>query len=141
MAEGILKSKLKEMGRSDIAVSSMGIHAPEGQKASADGVAVCAEKNIDISAHETRPLHFDELKSADLVLVMESFQSDFIRTFVPQIAEKLYLFSVWPGSDNNKKGAFIPDPIGGSRGDYQKAFSLINSHVDRILPFLLAEFA
>jgi glycine hydroxymethyltransferase len=141
MAEGILKSKLKEIGRDDIAVSSMGIHAPAGEKASPDGIAVCAENSIDISTHQTRPLLFDELKSADLVFTMEGFQSDFIRTFFPQIADKLFLFAAWPSEGKEKKAQFIPDPIGGNRNDYRRTFQLITSHVDRIMPFLLAEFA
>ena len=140
MAEGILRGKLKEIGRTDIAVSSMGIHAPRGEKASPDGIAVCAENSIDISAHQTRPLLFDELKAADLVFTMESFQSDFIRTFLPQVVDKLFLFAAWPAAEKGRRDHFIPDPIGGNRNDYRKTYRLITSHVERILPFLLAEF-
>jgi glycine hydroxymethyltransferase len=139
MAEGILKSKLKALGRADISVTSMGIHAPQNEKASPDGIAVCAENNIDIAAHRSRPLHFDELKAADLIFTMETFHSDFIRTFVPQIGEKLCLFSVWPAQGDGKKERGIPDPIGGNRNDYRKTFQLIDSHMDRVMPFLLAE--
>jgi protein-tyrosine-phosphatase len=125
------------MGRTGIAVSSMGIHAPKDATASKDAVVICAEHNIDISEHKSRPLLFDELKAASFLFVMETYQRDFIRTFVPQVAENLFLLGAWPGKE--KKEHNVPDPIGGSLKDYQKTFNLLSSHIDRIMPFLLAE--
>lgn len=137
MAEGILKKKLKEIERTDIAVSSMGIHAPKEQKASADGAAVCARYGIDLSAHLSRQLSFEELKIADFIFVMEQYHMDFIRTFVPHLQGTIALLTVWPGKDKKDKG--IPDPIGGKLKDYENSYELLSMHIERILPFLLAE--
>ena len=139
MAEGIMKNRIAGIGRTDIAVSSMGIHAPQDATASKDAVVVCSEHGIDIAGHKSRPLVFDELKTADFLFVMESYHRDFIRTFVPQVAGNLFLMGSWPGKE--KKEHNIPDPIGGTHKDYLKTFNLLASHVDRILPFLLAELA
>ncbi|MCU0609483.1 MAG: hypothetical protein MUF22_06940 [Chitinispirillaceae bacterium] len=139
MAEGILRHRLHGIGRNDITVSSMGIHGQDGKSATNEGVAVCAENSIDISGHLARPLHFDELKSAGLIFVMEPVQKEYIRTFVPSIEERLSLFAVWPAEPQNKKSSTIPDPVGGSLADYRKTFTLISSHMERILPFLLAQ--
>jgi protein-tyrosine-phosphatase len=137
MAEGILRSKLTELGRNDVAVSSMGIHAPRHQKASPDSIVACAEYDVDISEHISRQLVFDELQAADFIFVMENFHREYIRTFVPQASDRLFLLDGWPGNGKNAHG--IPDPIGGKPKDYQRTFALISSHIDRILPFLLAE--
>lgn len=97
MAEGILKSKLAGLGRAGIAVASMGIHAPQHRNASPEAVAACAGEGVDISRHVSRQLVFDELKAADFIFVMESFHRDYIRTFVPQAADRIRLLASWPG--------------------------------------------
>jgi protein-tyrosine-phosphatase len=137
MAEGILKARLKEAGRDDIDVSSMGIHAPKEQKASAEAVSVSAKHGIDLSHHQSRQLVFDELRVADYIFAMERYHKDYIRTFVPQTGDKLALLASWPGKE--KKDHEIPDPIGGTQGDYEKSYNRISSQIDRIMPFLLAE--
>ncbi|MBN2037006.1 MAG: hypothetical protein JW768_09720 [Chitinispirillaceae bacterium] len=136
MAEGILKQRLAECGRNDMAVSSMGIHAPKEQKASADAVVVCSRHTIDISQHLSRQLVFDELKNADFIFAMERYHKDFIRTFVPQVQDKLALLGAWPGKE--KKEHDISDPMGGGLKEYEKSFERIASQIDRIMPFLLA---
>jgi protein-tyrosine-phosphatase len=137
MAEAILKARVNEAGRDDITVSSMGIHAPKDQKASAEAVTVCAHHGIDLSSHTSRQLVFDELRTADFIFTMERYHKEYIRTFVPQTGEKLSLLASWPGKEKKDHG--IPDPIGGTIADYEKSYKLIESQVDRILPFLLAE--
>jgi protein-tyrosine-phosphatase len=137
MAEVILYARLSETGREDIEVSSMGIHAPKDQKASADAVAVCAKHGIDLSHHLSRQLVFDELRIADCIFAMERYHKDYIRTFVPQTGEKLALLGSWPGKE--KKDHEIPDPIGGTIDDYEKSFNRISTQINRIMPFLLAE--
>ena len=137
MAEAILKAGLKEAGRDDIDVSSMGIHALKEQKASADAVAVCAKHGVDLTHHISRQLVFDELRTADFIFTMERYHKDYIRTFVPQTGDKLALLASWPGRE--KKDHEIPDPIGGTLEDYEKSFNAISSQINRIMPFLLAE--
>jgi protein-tyrosine-phosphatase len=134
MAEGILRSALQRLGRNAIGVCSMGTHAPEGRRASSNAIAVCAENGVDIAGHRSRPLTVDELKKADFVFVMETFQREYVRTLFPQAGEKIFLLAAWPGKEN---GGGIPDPVGGSADDYRKTYRLIAGHIDRIIPFLL----
>ena len=138
MAEGVLKKRLGELGKNSIKVSSMGIHALDGRSASTSAVDVCIENKIDISGHKSRALVPGELKESDLIFVMEPVQKEFIRIFFPQVSDRLFLFGSWPGPDH-KKGT-IKDPIGGTMEDYRKAFKILNNHVERILPFVLARF-
>jgi protein-tyrosine phosphatase len=139
MAEGILKRKVALMNRNDIKVSSMGIHARENQNATSNAIEVCRENLIDITGHQSRPLVFEELRAADIVFVMEKFHNNFIRTFVPQAAEKVALLAGWPSMDSKEHS--VPDPINGKINEYRKTFKLIEFHIDRVMPFLLAEIA
>lgn len=137
MAEGILRSELLRLGRNAIGVCSMGTHAPEGRRASSNAVAACAENAVDIGGHRSRPLALDELKKADFIFVMENAHRDYVCTLLPGAADRIFLLAGWPEKEND--GGDIPDPIGGTAGDYRKIYRLIAGHVDRILPFLLAE--
>jgi protein-tyrosine-phosphatase len=139
MAEGILKNKVASLGRTDFKITSMGIHAREKQTATSFAIIVCKEHQIDISGHLSRGLVFDELREADIIFVMEKFQLNFITTFVPQAAEKLALLALWPAKESKEHA--VPDPINTGIREYRKTFTLIESHIDRIMPYLLAEFA
>ena len=97
----------------------------------------CSENGIDISKQASRQLIYEELGAADSIFVMEAYQKEYIQTFVPQAAGRLFLLGAWPGKE--RTNAVIEDPIGKRFPAYRKSFELIARQVDRILPFLLAE--
>lgn len=138
MAEGVLRKKCSELNRTDIAVSSMGIHARDGFGASELAIQVCKKEGIDISEHKSRMLVPDELVKSDLVLVMEPLHLNYIYTFFPIISKKTFLLGSWPG-ENKAKGA-IQDPIGVSIKVYSKIYKEITAHIDRILPTIQTRF-
>jgi protein-tyrosine phosphatase len=138
MAEGILKKKLNTIERSDIAVSSMGIHGLEGHSASDYAVDICKTEDIDLSMHSSRPLMPEELIKCDLIFTMELLHNEFILTYFPRIKGKTFLLGAWPQSGTKKDN--IEDPIGGTVNKYRKSFKEISFHIERILPLLLAQF-
>jgi protein-tyrosine phosphatase len=138
MAEGILRSRLKAMGRDDITVSSMGIHGLDQQPPSPPAIEVCAENGVDISMHRSRPLQGPALTDADLILTMDPLQLDFVKLFFPQIAERVHLLGAWPGEDARKHA--IPDPMGKPKKVYLRVFEQIERSIARILPELEASF-
>jgi protein-tyrosine-phosphatase len=138
MAEGILKDRLLAAGRFDVSVASMGIHGLDYKPASSNAVQVCDENGVDISSHLSRPLFPDELRSADIVFVMEPVQKEFIYTFFPAMKEKMFLLGSWPERDSSK--GVVSDPIGGSIEQYRKTFRKISAHIDRILPYIFQMF-
>jgi protein-tyrosine-phosphatase len=133
MAEGILKAKWASLGTNDT-VSSMGIHGLDHQPAAEPARRVCRERGIDISAHVSRPLEFDELNKTDLILTMEMAQRDFILLFLPQLAERVALLGSWPSKDSPKGN--IRDPMGGKLKDYENAFETILHRIEAIFPLL-----
>jgi protein-tyrosine-phosphatase len=134
MAEGILRDRWEKLGRSDLTVSSMGIHAVVGEPASEFARQACAEHGIDISAHRAREIVIDELDAAQIVLAMDRLQKDFIDLFFPRLAHKVFLLAVWPEEGTRKSD--VADPMGGGLRQFRRAYDTIAGHIDRILPAL-----
>jgi protein-tyrosine-phosphatase len=138
MAEYMLREKLRLASRTDISISSMGIHGLDKQPASELAQQVCQENNIDISAHRSQPLAGQQLIDADLILTMDALHLDFVRLFFPQVQEKVAMLGAWPNEGTKKDG--IPDPIGRPKKAYYQVYQLIDQHLERILPEILDYF-
>ena len=139
MAEGIMKRALTENGlEASLCVSSMGIHAHEGNSATDHAVEICRENGIDISNHRSRPLIPDELKLSTFIFVMETVQIDFIDIFFPQVSDRLYMLAAWPVRKIKK--ATIQDPVGRSLATYRKTFTILQQQIDRILPEMVIRY-
>ena len=134
MAEGLLRHKWWEMGRDDLIVSSMGIHGLNGSPATEYAQAVCEQNGFDISSHRARSLVDEDLKKADLILCMEPVHKKFVQTFFPWHRDRLFLLGAWPEKETRKSG--IDDPMGGSLEEFRLIFSIIERHIERILPLL-----
>jgi len=134
MAEGLLRHKGLASGREDLVVSSMGISDLDNEPATEHTRAVCMAQGVDISHHRSRPLTGGELKEADLIFCMETLHKEFVKTFFPWYQDKIFLLGAWPGKETRKSG--IQDPMGGSLKVYQRIFSIIETHINRIFPLL-----
>jgi protein-tyrosine-phosphatase len=139
MAEGIMRERWSAAVGRGLAVSSMGIHGMDKQPPTDFAIQVCAEHNINIAKQLSRPLASEELKQADLVLVMEPVQKEFLKIFYPNLDDLVFLMAAWPERSVSKKAA-IKDPVGGSIKDYRKAFQVLADHIDRIIPLLRNEY-
>ena len=139
MAEGLMRQRWPVEAVRGLAVSSMGIHGPDGQPPTRLAIQVCAENNIPIAKQVSRPLVSEELKKADLILVMEPVHKDFLKTFYPGLDDLIFLLGAWPERSVSKK-AIIKDPVGGPIRDYRKAFQALSGHIDRIIPLLRNEY-
>jgi protein-tyrosine phosphatase len=133
-AEGLLRNEVEKLGRSDIIVSSMGIRGLNHKVACDQAVNFCRERGVDISKHLSRPLDAQELSASDLVLAMDLFQVEFIRLYFPSAADRVYLLGSFP-EPAHKKGV-VPDPIGGGWREHEKAYRLIENHVQRVIPII-----
>ena len=135
MAEGIMKKALHDNGIEGITVSSMGIHALEGNSATDYAIEVCRENGITIENHRSRPLIPEELKQSRLIFTMETVQIDYIDIFFPQVSDRLFMLASWPIRKTKK--ATIIDPVGRSLNMYRKTFQNLQIQVDRLLPEII----
>ena len=138
MAEGFLRYQWHQMGRDDLIVSSMGIYGLNDSPATEYAQAVCKKNGFDISSHRARSLVGEELLKADLILCMEPAHKKFVQVFFPWHRDKVALLGAWPDKQTRKSS--IDDPMGGSYKKYQKIFSIIKVHIERILPLLLSRY-
>ncbi len=117
MAEGLLNDELKKKGLGDtIRVSSCGIAARNGSKATSEAVLVMKNLEIDISQHRSKPCTREDVNHADLILAMSKEHGDFITNLMPQARSKIRVLNV-------------VDPVGMNLLIYEAVLSDINQKI------------
>ncbi|HVS10288.1 MAG TPA: L-threonylcarbamoyladenylate synthase, partial [Planctomycetota bacterium] len=132
MAEGLARDLLARrleiaparLGEFGFHLTSMGVLGGSGLPPAAHGVAVLAERGIDISTHASRPAVPQEIKELDLLLALTASHLDSLRLLMP------------PGGTRHCElldpdGGDVPDPIGGTRADYERTAERILRALER----------
>ncbi|MCA9258924.1 MAG: threonylcarbamoyl-AMP synthase [Planctomycetales bacterium] len=127
MAEAILRRLLAErLGGEEsevetrgVLVSSAGIAASPGGKASPEAVAVMTSKGLDISGHASQPLTENLVRDADLVLTMTSGHRQAIVGRWPESASRVKTLRPDLGD--------IDDPIGAPEEVYRQCAEQIEA--------------
>lgn len=113
MAEGLLKSELKAKGlKEQILVSSCGIGARAGMPATPEAVFVMKNREIDITAHQSKPCMREDVMDADLIFAMGQEHAVFISGMIPGAKDKVITLN-------------IPDPIGMGMQMYEEVIRTI----------------
>jgi len=126
MAEGYLKHRLQAMN-SNIKVESAGVNALVDKEAVAEAQEVARNEGFDISGHKARQLSNEIIADADLILVMEDEQKEFIERKFPHARGRIFLVGQWAG------GFEIPDPYRQPLSSFEYAFGLIKKGCDEWL--------
>ncbi len=113
MAEALLRNLLQQQQAVDWDVSSAGVWAYDGNRASEGAVNALKQKGIDLSRHRARSINLDMLRDSNLILVMERNHKEALQAAFPRYSNKVYLVSEMVGMTHD-----ILDPIGGSPADY-----------------------
>ena len=108
VAAGIFRQRLAATAQWHGRIASAGIDAVENQGAEATVLKLMRERDIDLSAHRARQLAQEDLRQADLVLVMEKHQREAVLDIDPTARGKVFLLGHWLDAE-------IPDPY--LRGD------------------------
>lgn len=139
MAEGYLKKRLKEIERDDIEVFSRGTAAPILLGATQETLDVLTTVGVDMKNHTSTGLMDNDIKNADLILVMEKRHGDEIVQRVPSAREKVYLlgeFGLWSGNVQDSP-IQVRDPIGRPIEVYKEVFSVIKNSIERLVKILI----
>jgi protein-tyrosine-phosphatase len=133
MAMALLQNRLaRDEARRDWIVESAGTWGSAGRPASGHAVAEMAERELDLSCHQARPVTGKMVVDADLVLVMTTNHAEALKTAFPNQAHKVYLLSEMIGQAYD-----IQDPYGGSRMEYactaKELEDLIDDGYERIV--------
>ncbi len=115
MAEALLKALAVQRGEAERwQIQSAGTWTEPGHPATPLAQTVLQRRNLDVSAHRSRPLDGDLLTSSSLILVMTRHQQEAIQVEFPEVSDKVHLLSQLIDREFD-----IEDPYGGSLDDYE----------------------
>ena len=134
MAEGIMKKSLWMMKMKNVAVSSAGTLALDGNKATKEAFTVARDQGVDLSGHRARLIDKEMVEKADMICVMGLEQKEAILDEFPEAEEKIcFLGKFIGGSEGSEE---IQDPYGNSVYHYRLCFSEISMAVRGLVDFL-----
>lgn len=137
MAEGLMRKRLYELGKSGIEAASAGIMAAKGMPPTDETVKVMKEADVDVSESRSKGVTADLIKKADLILTMEPVQKDVVLKLAPHAAAKTFLLKEYANpSKILPKGFSIHDPIGKPVEDYRVCREEISAEIERIAALL-----
>lgn len=111
MAAGLLRSELRRRRLADqIEVSTCGILARDGNRATTEAIYVMKNREIDISEHQSHCCRREDILDSDLILAMSKEHFDFLAGLVPGVKDKIKVLE-------------IEDPIGMGMPVYEAAVS------------------
>jgi protein-tyrosine-phosphatase len=128
MAKGIFSKNLAEKLQCEVdyldkmgyKVSSAGVMNMAGQPASAEAIAACAAKRIDIKAHKSKTLTRQLVEESDFIFAMTRMHCEQVTALCHEAADKCVLLA------GNKE---IPDPIGQPQKVFNDCAGLIEETV------------
>ena len=133
MAEGILKAMIPWKYEDTVLVVSAGTANLPGMPATALAREVASEHDVDIDGHVSSGLSDWELDLADLILCMTKEQCDHVVAMDPTAKDRAFLLSEFAGAESED----IPDPIGGSKHEYEEVFEKMEDYLEDALPKIL----
>lgn len=113
-----------ELAARGLAVHSAGTSAWAGGSASHESVEVCANRDVDISGHQTQPLTDDLIRSSDYIFAMTRGHLNTIRGMSPASADRVKLLD---------ESGDIADPVGGPVEHYEQVARQIEQALARRL--------
>jgi len=134
LAAGYLKKLLHEKDVSGIEISSAGLWAIDGNTPEETASKVAEENEIDLSNHCSKLLKAEDIKEADLILVMERLQFEEMVRIYPDVERKVKLLRRF-ARDGTIKFDII-DAYGMPLDNYRECFEEIKESVDGLFKFL-----
>jgi protein-tyrosine phosphatase len=111
MCEALARRALAEQQRSDVTVTSAGIHAIPGRQAHPTAMSTASALGIDLSHHEARRLTAEMVDQADAILAMDCRNVVEVVSQFPGAERKIYMLGAYAKS--GRKAVEIEDPYYG----------------------------
>ena len=137
MAEGVFKHLLQENSIKNIAVSSAGISAFDGDVANKNAISVLNNRGIDISSHSARQIDDAILNTSDLILTMTDSHKRILSKYAPEFLNKIFTLRefAYKISDEISDGINldIDDPYGMDYNVYEMCMDEIETELKKII--------
>jgi protein-tyrosine-phosphatase len=119
-----------------VEIGSAGTGAFEGAPPSANAVRAADRDGLDLTGHRSRRLDRALLAGVDLVLLMDPRDLPQVKALDPEAAAQTYGLADFAKA--SPTGEAIPDPYGGSPEAYEECLRRIESHLERVAPYVRA---
>ena len=133
MAEGLFRAMVHHAH--DYQISSAGISAAPGQKASQHTVDVLKKEKVDLGRFRSRPLTRDLIAQATHIFTMTRGHRDYIEAVFPEAGAKTYLVCEFC-PDDDLMDEDVPDPIGYGRGAYEETLATLKRALPSVHAFI-----
>lgn len=134
LAEGILRALLPAESHGRILVGSAGTARFVGAPATSLAREVALAHGVDLSGHRSSELTRAGIGGADLILAMAREHEDEIVALAPSARACTHLLSEFAGEGRQD----VPDPVGGTREEYEAVYRMLLSHLRKSLPRIVA---
>ena len=133
MAEALLRKRIAdklgcgsdEVEDRGVLVTSAGIAAMTGGRATREAVNAMAGRELDLSLHESQPVSDRLIRNADVILTMTRSHREAVVMHWPDAAARTRLFCL--------DGCDVPDPIGGTPETYAHCADQIDRQLDGLV--------
>jgi len=138
MAEGLLKKRLKELGKTDIIVRSAGVRAIDGLSPTSGTIEVMKEEGVNLDGFKSAGITDNMIRESDLVLVMTVMHKNEVIRRVPEAVSKTFLLREYgrPAGPKGPVDPDIPDPIGYPVSVYKACLGMIKEDIERVAKIL-----
>jgi len=137
MAAEYMRDRVARSGLSHVVVDSAGTLMITGAPASEDAISTMREFGLDLSGHRSRGLRKDDIRTADMVIVMAcNHLDDVARKNRKNETEVRLLRAFENGPDPFGGAPDLDDPIGCARQVYEEQFGVIRTCVDYLIMHL-----
>lgn len=134
IAEWILKNIAGKVPNAEVAVSSAGTFAGQGQPISSIAVETLEENGISPVGASTRRLDSVVIRSSDIILTMEKAHRDEVVRIDAGAEDKTFLLKEYAGFTGDVE---ISDPFGDSIDGYRRCYLEIRECIDKIINKIL----
>ncbi len=131
MAEALLKTELEKTWLPfNVEISSAGLSAVAGSKASEPARKIFAPENKDLNKHTAKTLDINLVDDSDLILVMTADHKRQLLARFPRSANKTFLLREFAEQDQH--GSDIPDPAGYGPEKYRQVLEDIRICIKKV---------
>lgn len=131
MAKGYLEKLMRERGIKHVEVITAGVMTRNGLLPTAESVQMLQEEGEDIRTHRSKPMTWEMLENADLILGMGAFQVQKATRTNANAKGKTYLLKEYVGLTG--KNVQISDPMGGTMEVYKKIFGELKAAINLLI--------
>ena len=137
LAEVLLEHEINQLDLDDISVSSAGLFALPGNPADPGMVEYLLKLGIPVKSHRARQITVQDVRWADLILVMEKAHGSMIKQTWPEAKTKVGLLGKFISNSQNQDN--VVDPFGRTPYHYRLAQSQITLAVNGLVKKLVSK--